>query len=98
MKEWSFKMYLKDDLVSAIALSLNLKFSTVPEFPLLESTNASLPIIIYRMFCFQVLASLLYRAARDGSYVNPDKVEEILGVKQSEMMELSKEVTSEPTG
>ena len=95
-------MYLKDNLVSVTTLSLNLRFSTVPEFPLLESNwlfhECFFTHLIHRIFCFQDLASILYQAARDGSYVNPEKVEEILGVKQSEVMGLSKEVTSEPTG
>ena len=85
--------------------SWNLSFSAVPECPLQELnslssliTNVSLPILIYCIFCFQILASILYQAARDRGYVNPEKVEEILGVKQSEVTGLSKEVTSQPTG
>ena len=44
--------------------------------------------------CSQVLASILYRAAREGSYVNPEKVQEILGVPDQERGPIS----STPTG
>ena len=35
-------------------------------------------------YMLQELAALLYKAARDGSYVDPGKVQEILGIPPEE--------------
>ena len=48
------------------------------------------------LFSLQVLASILYKAAREGGYVQPSKVQQILGLTQEEVAlpETASEVTS----
>ena len=41
---------------------------------------------LFYNFTFQDLAKILYEAAEDNSYINPNKIQEILGVSQEETL------------
>ena len=56
---------------------MRLLSSSVP--PILKWINLFRKLNLYKII-FQSLARLLYQAARNDAYVDPDKIEEILGV------------------
>ena len=66
-----------------------LKPNTGPVVPRLSYSSLS-PwqklVQHFHLFCFQTLASILYKAAKEGSYADPKKVQEVLHISEEDLL------------